>query len=78
MNIKAYIAISRPDHWLKNIFLLPGVAIAYLETDAVVFQLIPNIIIGIIATCLIASANYVINEFLDADYDRFHPCVLME
>ncbi|MBO5551791.1 MAG: UbiA family prenyltransferase, partial [Lachnospiraceae bacterium] len=26
-----------------------------------------------IATCLIASANYVINEWLDAEFDRYHP-----
>ncbi|WP_223284565.1 UbiA family prenyltransferase [Hymenobacter qilianensis] len=26
-----------------------------------------------ISTCLIASANYVINEYLDAEFDKFHP-----
>jgi 4-hydroxybenzoate polyprenyltransferase len=26
-----------------------------------------------LATCFIASANYVINEWLDAEFDRFHP-----
>ncbi len=73
MHLKPYIAIARPDHWAKNIFLLPGVAIAYLETNVSLLQVLPTLIIGIAATCLIASANYVINEFLDAEYDRFHP-----
>lgn len=30
-------------------------------------------VLGILATCLIASANYVINEWLDMEFDRFHP-----
>jgi 4-hydroxybenzoate polyprenyltransferase len=29
--------------------------------------------IGVAATCLIASANYVINEWLDLEFDKFHP-----
>lgn len=31
------------------------------------------IIAGIFATCMIASANYVINEWLDMDFDKYHP-----
>jgi len=73
MRLNPYIAMTRPDYWLKNVFLLPGVAIAYIETDVAAGQLFPGIFIGILATCLVASANYVMNEFLDADYDRFHP-----
>ncbi|MEO8210497.1 MAG: UbiA family prenyltransferase [bacterium] len=32
-----------------------------------------TIAIGIFATCLIASANYTINELLDASFDKEHP-----
>ena len=32
-----------------------------------------NIAAGFFATCLIASANYVINEYLDAEFDKHHP-----
>src|SRR5207247_9312568 len=32
-----------------------------------------RLVIGMASLCLIASANYVINEWLDAAYDRFHP-----
>jgi 4-hydroxybenzoate polyprenyltransferase len=28
---------------------------------------------GFLSTCAIASANYVINEYLDAEFDKFHP-----
>jgi 4-hydroxybenzoate polyprenyltransferase len=31
------------------------------------------VIAGIFATCLIASANYVINEWLDLEFDKYHP-----
>lgn len=32
-----------------------------------------HIALGILATCFTASANYVVNEWLDAGFDRFHP-----
>ncbi len=32
-----------------------------------------TILLGIFATCIIASANYTINEILDAPYDKNHP-----
>jgi 4-hydroxybenzoate polyprenyltransferase len=35
--------------------------------------MISNALIGIASACLIASANYVINEWLDAESDRNHP-----
>ncbi|MBO4267593.1 MAG: UbiA prenyltransferase family protein [Lachnospiraceae bacterium] len=72
--MKNYIKIARPDHWVKNAFILPGVAIAILLTD---FVFTPDVIIrfilGFMATCFIASANYVINEWLDAEFDKYHP-----
>ncbi|HMS64534.1 MAG TPA: UbiA prenyltransferase family protein [Ignavibacteria bacterium] len=69
-----YISIARPDHWFKNVFMLPGIFLAYLFSDTT-FHLssLPHIILGIFATCLIASANYTINEWLDAPFDREHP-----
>ncbi len=73
MNYKNYVNMARPDHWPKNIFMLPGVAVAYLETDISVIQFLLPFMLGVSATCLVASANYVINEFLDSKFDRFHP-----
>ncbi|MBW2377424.1 MAG: UbiA family prenyltransferase [Deltaproteobacteria bacterium] len=51
--------------------MLPGTAIAMVLTGAPldIFKLL----VGIASACLIASANYVLNEWLDADFDRFHP-----
>jgi 4-hydroxybenzoate polyprenyltransferase len=72
--LKEYIAIARPDHWFKNIFMLPGMLFALLVYNTPIdLALIIRILIGVTSTCLIASANYVINEFLDAEFDRYHP-----
>ena len=71
---KHYVYIARPDHWFKNIFMLPGMIMGLYYLD---FQFdwktVPLILAGILATCFIASANYVINEWLDMESDRFHP-----
>ena len=72
--MKKYIKIARPDHWVKNAFILPGVAIAILLTDSIIDGLtFVRLLWGFFATCLIASANYVINEWLDAEFDQYHP-----
>lgn len=72
--IRHYIAIARPDHWFKNIFMLPGIIVAYIYAKPEInTDLLVNLFAGIFATCLIASANYVINEWLDAEFDKYHP-----
>lgn len=73
--MKKYIKIARPDHWVKNAFIFPGIVIAFLLTECElnITQLIIKFIAGFFATCFIASANYVINEWLDAEFDKFHP-----
>lgn len=72
--MRDYIKMARPDHWIKNMFIVPGIMIAILLVDDSGQQInLAKIVIGYLATCLTASANYVINEWLDADFDRFHP-----
>src|SRR5690606_28446940 len=69
-----YIRIMRPDYWLKNIFIAPGVlfAIAVYHIQPAASTILVAVI-GLVSACLLASANYVINEYLDADFDRHHP-----
>lgn len=69
--LRDYVAIARPDHWLKNFFMLPGAALAVI-VDRTDWNLWP-LFVGIVSTCLVASANYTINEYLDGKFDRFHP-----
>lgn len=72
--MKNYVKIARPDHWIKNFFIMPGVAIAFLLTEHSIRDInIIKLICAFFATCMIASANYVINEWLDAPFDKFHP-----
>lgn len=69
-----YVRIARVDHWFKNAFVLPGFAAALLVAHEVdVARTLTNLLLGLLATSLIASANYTINEWLDADFDRLHP-----
>lgn len=68
-----YIKIARPDHWFKNLFMLPGVALALVLTKTSLSEAFVPLLIAILSTCFIASANYVINEWLDAEFDKYHP-----
>ncbi len=73
--IKNYIKIARPDHWIKNVFIMPGLALALIliELPQDWGGFLVKLAAGFLATCFIASANYVINEWLDADFDKYHP-----
>jgi 4-hydroxybenzoate polyprenyltransferase len=72
--MKKYIKIIRIDHWIKQFFIVPGVICALLLTDSeITINTLVKFIIGFIGTSLIASANYAINEYLDAEFDKFHP-----
>lgn len=72
--LNPYIQIARVDHWIKNVFVLPGVLVA-LSIDPGRFHALDfaNAALGVFALCLITSSNYVLNEILDAASDRFHP-----
>lgn len=60
----------RIDHWIKNILVLPGIAVGLLMGGS--WNLLLGII-GLLSICCIASANYVMNEWLDRKADRHHP-----
>jgi 4-hydroxybenzoate polyprenyltransferase len=68
------LQIARFDHWVKNVFVLPGIAVV-ISTGSVRFSagLVVEILLGLLATGIVASSNYVINEVLDAPFDATHP-----
>lgn len=77
-----YLKVMRPDHWLKNIFIIFGhlVALALLAYPihgepvlTVTGHTFVMAALSLIPACFIASANYIINEILDAPFDRMHP-----
>ena len=82
--LRPYVAIARPDHWFKNVFMGVGIILAVFYhfrqqdfavtlTARHVFPLVLQVAWGVAAVCLVASSNYVINEILDAPTDRNHP-----
>ncbi len=73
MAIKSYISMARPDHWFKNILIIPGFVIAALFTQEEWVKFLFPLMVGIASACLISSANYLINEWIDAEFDRHHP-----
>jgi 4-hydroxybenzoate polyprenyltransferase len=69
-----YLAIARFDHWFKNSFMLLGVVLAvFYEPSVATVSSVWPLALGVLATCFVASSNYVLNELLDAPQDRQHP-----
>ncbi|MGK5094792.1 UbiA prenyltransferase family protein [Deltaproteobacteria bacterium TL4] len=67
-----YLQIARPDHWVKHVFIIPGIILGMVLDEHCVFSVL-TVVVGFFSSCLIASANYVINEYCDAEFDRYHP-----
>jgi decaprenyl-phosphate phosphoribosyltransferase len=68
-----YVAIARPDHWFKNVFMLLGALLAaFYHPELISIWNLPKLALALVATCLLASSNYVLNEILDARTDRNH------
>lgn len=72
--LQGHLEICRFDHWIKNVFILPGLLIAIsVYPQSISFHLMYSIAIGFLAAGIIASSNYIINEILDAPFDALHP-----
>ena len=70
--IKILVKISRPDHFIKHLFIIPGIFFAILLIPEYRINYL-DIFFGFFSSFLIASSNYAINEFLDRNYDKYHP-----
>src|SRR5215212_5680979 len=72
--LRGHLQIARIDHWFKNVFVLPGIVVALFMDGANTSDgLLQRVLVGLLATCLVASSNYALNELIDAPFDRVHP-----
>ena len=71
--LREYLRIMRLDHMTKHVFILPGVILAVLLRGIGEAPIVFNLIAGFAAAVAVASANYVINEWLDRGFDAHHP-----
>ncbi len=73
----AYCRLLRPSHWSKNLIIPFGFLMAALYTRdySVLFRLESLISLGaaFLAASFVSSANYILNDILDAQFDRRHP-----
>ena len=78
LRLSPYIKLLRIDHWIKNVFMFPGVAIA-LSFNSIPYEKVltvgtlRSVVISFFALCIASSANYTINEWLDRSFDQIHP-----
>ena len=68
-----YLSLARFDHATKHVFILPGLILACALRRPDLSTLAVSVPIGLLSAICIASANYVINEWLDREYDAAHP-----
>ena len=72
--LRSHASLLRLDHSVKQIFVLPGIVIAASIAGATLnsaFAL--RSLLGLLSVVAVASSNYVLNELLDAPFDRLHP-----
>jgi decaprenyl-phosphate phosphoribosyltransferase len=72
--VRAHIAIMRLDHSIKNLFVLPGIVVPLSVLPGHLDRrFLFRLALAMLSVTLVASSNYVINEVLDAPFDRLHP-----
>ena len=68
--LKQILALLRPDHYIKNIFIfLP----LFFGLKGLHSHLLIELIIAFVGFSMIASSVYILNDILDIERDRAHP-----
>ena len=64
------LVLLRPKHWIKNIIIFLPLIFSKELFNASLFL---KVSLGAVIISLLASAGYIINDFLDKEEDRLHP-----
>lgn len=70
MALGPYLALCRPRHWVKNVFVL---APLFFTPSALALETVLAVAGGFVCFSLAASAVYVLNDLADREADRLHP-----
>jgi 4-hydroxybenzoate polyprenyltransferase len=68
--LRAIVALSRPDQWVKNAFVFGGLVFGDGLRDP--FR-VRAALWTFVAFCLVSSAAYALNDIADREVDRAHP-----
>ncbi|WP_395327280.1 UbiA family prenyltransferase [Novosphingobium sp. BL-8H] len=71
--LRDYLSLARFDHISKHVFIIPGLILAYALREPSLLDAPQRVVVGFAVAIAIASANYVINEWLDREFDAHHP-----
>jgi decaprenyl-phosphate phosphoribosyltransferase len=64
------VRAARPKQWAKNVLVFAAPGAAGVLSHRVVFE---RSVLAFGAFCLVASANYIVNDVVDREADRRHP-----
>lgn len=70
MNLLPYVKLARPQQWIKNAFVLPGLVFGHALHDP---EKVTAALLATFAFCLMSSAVYAMNDVFDRERDREHP-----
>ena len=70
VRIKHLIQLARPNNWIKNLIIFSPLFFAG-EIHNII--LLKQSLMAFISFSMLASAVYILNDYIDLEYDRIHP-----
>jgi 4-hydroxybenzoate polyprenyltransferase len=70
MIVKEIFISSRPQQWIKNLFIFAAII---FSQNILNFSLLGKTIIAFISFCLLSSSFYIFNDLQDLEEDKRHP-----